>query len=69
MATERICMHCGEPESAHCEFETVPLPAGCRCDEGTWAFVPKVRPICGTYVESEGDYCATCEHDKACHGN
>ena len=63
----RKCIHCGRDEDEHClGFEAKKMPNGCTCSEGTWG--PDVTPICDKYeADEDGQYCARCEHDKACH--
>ena len=64
-----ICVHCGEPEAAHHEFEAVTRPAGCQCDADTWRGV-RIPFACGKFEQARRGFpprCANCEHDRECH--
>lgn len=63
-----ICVHCGEPEAAHHEFDPGDRPAGCVCDWSSWGN-KRLPAICGAFVTDgrEDNYCRTCHHDEACH--
>ena len=62
-----LCRYCGKTEDEHC-FTFVPvMPDGCQCDYGSWRGAANIRPACAQYVGNGEQYCATCEHDKACH--
>lgn len=56
------CAHCGEPESAHHEFEAVT----CRCAEERGGHL---RPAShGHYLTVQGyEHCVVCGHDRGCH--
>ena len=66
---ESVCIHCGEPESAHCHFEPAIIPKGCICDVMTWDDPKEIPAICSEFKGIFGDksYCVKCEHDLACH--
>lgn len=59
------CKHCLRTKEDHCEYEALEMPAGCVCDPGTWG--DSVPAPCAKYVGEGATYCATCEHDQACH--
>ena len=55
------CVHCGEPVSAHHEFEA----ATCRCAEER---TNVSRPTHHNYYDSMGyEHCVVCGHDRECH--
>lgn len=55
------CVHCGEVESAHHEFEA----ATCRCSEDRMNLRPASH---GDYYDSTGfGHCIVCGHDRECH--
>ena len=60
----KLCQHCGEPESAHHEFEAQ-MPPGCQCAPGEWG--DYVLDVCQRFFGPRGRPCGVCEHDEACH--
>ena len=63
------CVHCGEPEAAHHEFEAATVPVGCVCDADTWRGV-RIPFACGKFEQARRGFpprCANCEHDRECH--
>lgn len=68
MAIDRICAHCGRPESEHCSFVPLDIPEGCQCDVRTWGSEDiRIGPICDEFVGEDGKTCGNCEHDRECH--
>ena len=62
----QACRLCGLSEDEHHEFSSLDMPPGCVCDPGTWT-AQTVKPVCQVFIGEDSSYCATCEHDKACH--
>ena len=61
-----ICRHCGKTEDEHCKFDSLVLPAGCKCPPYDW--IVCVPPICGEYFNPTlWRGCVNCGHDEACH--
>lgn len=58
-----VCMHCGEPQEKHCEFEAA-MPDGCVCPPVEWG--DYVLDVCAAFV-GDGPICERCEHDRECH--
>lgn len=58
------CKVCGEPESAHHDFEPK-MPEWCVCDYGVWG--DHVSDVCADYQGDGNQYCRKCEHDRECH--
>ena len=66
MTDDRLCLHCGEPASAHHEFEAeAERPPGCVCPPGEWG--AHVFDICDWYSGDGKMCCRLCWHDAACH--
>lgn len=55
------CPHCHErlnPPRKH---------VGCVCDAWEWCDPGNIPPPCSEYVGDGSQFCAKCEHEKACH--
>jgi hypothetical protein len=62
-----LCIHCGQPQSEHHEYETAKRPAGCVCDANTWQDRTSIPAVCEEHVGGHYENCERCEHDFECH--
>jgi hypothetical protein len=58
-----VCMHCGQTEDQHCEYEAE-MPEGCVCSPRDWGAY--ILEICPEYV-GDKPTCERCEHERGCH--
>lgn len=62
------CVHCGETEEKHHEYEPIGAPVGCRCPvEDLMLLTEQPKPICEAHVGPDEEWCERCWHGKECH--
>lgn len=68
MSNPEPCIVCGLDRDDHHEYVGPKrASSSCKCDAGTWGDPQNIPAVCGHYNGDAEEYCANCEHDRACH--
>jgi hypothetical protein len=63
------CKKCGRRKADHCEYESIEIPEGCKCNPRDWGNPNTIPEICDCFKPSRGepDICDECQHERGCH--